>query len=168
MGAEMAQDIMDPDGGQAEACACEPINNGVLMGSAERGDLATRFQPGHGVSRGRPRGSRNKLSETFIGELCGDFEEHGRGVIERVRREDPVAYLAIIAKLVPKDFVMGPDKPRQSLHEYTNEELLAIIEQADQVPKPIINISLGRTTPSATGNNGCERVAACSKMNVTG
>ena len=139
----MARNVFDLDGGQAEACAFEPINNGDQMGSAERGDLATRFRPGHELSRGRPRGSRNRLSEAFIGDLINDFEQHGRGVIERVRREEPVAYLAIIAKLVPKDFVMGPDKPRKSLHEYTNEELLAIIEQADQVPKPIINITLG-------------------------
>ena len=41
--------------------------------------------------------------EEFFNTLLKDFEEHGASVIERVRQENPVAYLELIASLVPDD-----------------------------------------------------------------
>lgn len=94
------------------------------------GSAATQFRPGtSGNPVGRPRGSRNRLSETFVAELCQDFEIHGRSVIEAVRRLDPIAYLAIIAKLVPKDFASAAEQPKRQVSDLTDEELVAIIEQ---------------------------------------
>jgi hypothetical protein len=53
---------------------------------------------------GRPKGSRNKLSESFIARMHADFEQHGDSVIEAVRTESPGEYLRIIASIVPKQF----------------------------------------------------------------
>jgi hypothetical protein len=53
---------------------------------------------------GRPKGSRNKLSESFIARMHADFEQHGDTVIEAVRSESPGEYLRIIASIVPKQF----------------------------------------------------------------
>ena len=47
---------------------------------------------------GRPKGSRNKLSEN----LHESFQEGGKDVIKRVMEEEPSKYLAIIAAVVPK------------------------------------------------------------------
>lgn len=103
------------------------------------------FKPGQsGNPAGRPKGSRNRLAEAFVSELCEDFERHGRSVIEDVRRSDPVAYLAICAKLVPKDFATAADKPGKARHEYTNEELLEIIEGAEGVVQPVSNGTIAR------------------------
>ena len=64
----------------------------------------TWFQPGNNANpKGRPRGSRNKISEEFIAALCEDFEQHGVDVIEAVRTECPADYLKIIASIVPKE-----------------------------------------------------------------
>jgi len=51
---------------------------------------------------GRKVGSRNKLSEQFIADLRSDWEQHGRAVLETVRRNDPSTYLRVIAALVPR------------------------------------------------------------------
>lgn len=53
---------------------------------------------------GRPKGSRNKLSESFIARLYAHFEEYGPSAIDAVYSESPVDYLKVIASVVPKQF----------------------------------------------------------------
>jgi Family of unknown function (DUF5681) len=68
-----------------------------------RNDEATRFRPGQsGNPRGRPKGSRHKLSEAFLAELVADFEAGGRAAIERCRLERPDVYVRLVASLLPK------------------------------------------------------------------
>jgi hypothetical protein len=59
-----------------------------------------QFLVGHTGIGGRPRGARNKLGEAFLHDLHADWEKHGRSVIERVRRDDPSAYLRVMASVV--------------------------------------------------------------------
>lgn len=64
------------------------------------------FKPGaewNGNADGRPKGSRNKLTEDFLKALSDDFEQHGKSVIQTVREEEPAKYLTVVAQLVPKD-----------------------------------------------------------------
>lgn len=62
------------------------------------------FKPGNNANpAGRPKGSRNKIAESFIHAMSQDFEVHGELVIARVREEMPAAYLKLAADLVPKD-----------------------------------------------------------------
>src|SRR5262249_20974794 len=66
--------------------------------------LRKPWVPGEsGNPKGRPLGSRNKLSEKFILALHDDFEEHGSAVIAQVRQERPEIYLKVIASLVPRE-----------------------------------------------------------------
>src|SRR5262245_59226905 len=61
------------------------------------------FEKGQsGNPNGRPKGSRNKLSEAFLQALSADFNDHGTAVIEKVRAEKAHEYLKIVALLVPK------------------------------------------------------------------
>jgi hypothetical protein len=53
---------------------------------------------------GRPKGSRNKLSENFISALQSSFDRSGEAAIEAVLTESPGEYLRIIASIVPKQF----------------------------------------------------------------
>ena len=57
------------------------------------------FPYGHGA--GRPKGSRNKLSERFLSALCADFEEHGDDVLRTLRETQPAVYVRVIASLLP-------------------------------------------------------------------
>ncbi|MBO1361906.1 hypothetical protein J2D73_19165 [Acetobacter sacchari] len=57
-----------------------------------------------GNPSGRPKGSRNKLSESFIAALYDDFEEHGVQAIQTMRVEKPGDYVKAIASLVPAQF----------------------------------------------------------------
>jgi Family of unknown function (DUF5681) len=76
-----------------------------------RNDEATRFRPGQsGNPKGRPKGSRHKLSEAFLAELVADFEAGGRAAIERCRLERPDVYVRLVASLLPNSRV-SPMKP---------------------------------------------------------
>src|SRR5262249_31968128 len=86
-----------------------------------------RWIPGRsGNLNGRPKGSRNRLSEEFLRAFAEDFEQYGLGVIEKVRLQRPQDYLRIGASLLPKQMDVETDQPRR-LIEYSNEELLAIV-----------------------------------------
>jgi hypothetical protein len=79
------------------------------------------FAPGNsGNLRGRPKGSRHKISEMFIAEVAADFEAHGRDVIIKVREERPEAYLRIVAGLLPKEMSIEAKNP---LEDLSTEEL---------------------------------------------
>lgn len=64
-----------------------------------------RFQPGQsGNPAGRPKGSRNKLSEAVICDILQDWEMHGMKAIEETRKNNPAQYLRVVAALIPKEF----------------------------------------------------------------
>ena len=75
-------------------------NDLVLLGK----DLNTgQFITGNRLGRGRPLGSKPKLSEKFISELAKHFSKHGAKAIERVYNDDPATYLKLVAHLVPRE-----------------------------------------------------------------
>src|SRR6476646_7239784 len=81
-----------------------------------------QFITGHNGGPGRPRGSRNKLSEQFFADLCADWQAHGAGAIEIVRRDHPVAYLRTVATLLRP--APDPGLMTDRYAEMTDTELL--------------------------------------------
>ncbi|MCB8878269.1 DUF5681 domain-containing protein [Acidisoma silvae] len=100
----------------------------TVLTERKQGNLRP-FRPGQsGNPRGRPKGSRHKLSEAFVAAVLADFNQHGAAVIEQVRSEDPVAYLRLIASLVPKEFDLGGEVSlRIRAADLSDDELAAIV-----------------------------------------
>jgi hypothetical protein len=46
--------------------------------------------------------ARQRLTDEFLVALERDYQEHGSAALERVRCEDPKAYLRIVSELVPR------------------------------------------------------------------
>jgi hypothetical protein len=62
------------------------------------------WQPGQsGNPAGRPKSSRNKLTEDFLSAVAEDFEKHGKEALKTVREEDPSTYLRVVAQIIPKE-----------------------------------------------------------------
>ena len=53
--------------------------------------------------RGRHTHRRNKLTDRLIKALDDDFRENGAGAVASCRIEHPEQYLAIVARLLPKE-----------------------------------------------------------------
>jgi len=83
------------------------------------------FRPGQsGNPSGRPKGSRNKLGEAFLTALSEDFDTHGTNAIERCRKADPVAYVRVVASLLPKELKVD----RGPVEDLSDDELAHLID----------------------------------------
>ena len=76
------------------------------MPLAERHERNAKGQFLKGVSGnpgGSPEATRRAFNKRFLLDLAEDWQQHGREVFKRVRRESPAAYLKVCAMLVPKE-----------------------------------------------------------------
>ena len=72
-----------------------------------------------GNAAGRPLGSKHKLTERFLHNLHKDWKIHGMDAIERMREDSPLAYVTLVASLIPKEgHVTGKIE-----HEHTHGRL---------------------------------------------
>ena len=83
----------------------------VAAATSER-DTSGRFLTGNNGG-GRPKGSRNKLTDQFLSAISDDFAEHGAEAIAKVRSSDPAAYLKLVGSLLPRGLIM---KREESMH----------------------------------------------------
>ena len=63
-------------------------------------DERGRYLKGVAGGPGRPPGSRNRLTEDFLGDVHVAWLERGREAIDRVIDERPEAFLAIVARTI--------------------------------------------------------------------
>lgn len=84
----------------------------------------TRFKPGN---PGRPKGSKNKLQEDVIRDVCTVWEEGGIAALRTLAAEDPGKFVDAAIKLLPKDV---NHTVQRSAAELTDEELARIIVEA--------------------------------------
>jgi hypothetical protein len=107
-----------------------------LMKSAVNGtndSVAIRYERGHylkGMARGpgRPAGSRNKLTEDFLGDMHAAWLERGREAIDRVIDERPEVFLAIVARTIDVRRV-EVGRPGELQLVLSKEEILLKLEE---------------------------------------
>ena len=60
------------------------------------GRINGRFAPGYsGNPGGSPEATRRAFNKRFLLDLAEDWQQHGREVFKRVRRESPASYLHV-------------------------------------------------------------------------
>src|SRR6476660_4095923 len=74
--------------------------------------------------KGRPKGSKHKLTEAFWREFTEAWEEHGKAALNKLALEDPATFVRVAASVIPKQLDMERAKP---MEELTDAELMAII-----------------------------------------
>ena len=86
------------------------------------------WKPGQsGNAKGRPRGSRNKLTEDFFRDLCDAWQAYGKPALMTVAWTHPLEFVRVVAQLMPKDVDVTVTNIRAE--RMKSSELEALIEQ---------------------------------------
>src|SRR6476619_3620485 len=80
------------------------------------------FRPGQS-GNGRPKGSRNKLSEALLDDLYAEWQEQGRDAIKKMAEKTPGDFVKVVASLMPKVIGVG----NAPLADLSDEELDRLI-----------------------------------------
>ena len=84
-----------------------------------------RFAKGNTYGRkGRPPGSKVKLSESFLAGIAADFAKYGKDVIQYVRQNEPSTYLRIVASIVPKETIAKLEVSGEVEIKHREQEIL--------------------------------------------
>lgn len=112
----------------------------------ERADIATRFQPGN---PGRPKGSKNKLTEDFLKDVLAAWETRGATAINDMINEKPGDFVKMVAGLMPKDVNLNVNDHS----EMTDDELAERVRNLAAQLSPFL---VGGTGDAATGDCNAE------------
>jgi uncharacterized protein DUF5681 len=68
---------------------------------------AGSWQPGEsGNAKGRPLGSRQRLSEQLLADIAETWAEHGQAVLTRLVAEDPAKFASLAFAILPRDVLV--------------------------------------------------------------
>ena len=103
------------------------------------------FQKGQsGNPNGRPKGSRNRLTDSVLKRIAEDFAKHGSEVLERVRTEEPATYLKFIISLLPRELIMQFEQHRPSEVGTLDSTEIMELAQCDQTQKAAEQVYINR------------------------
>jgi hypothetical protein len=105
-----------------------------------------------GNPAGRPRGSRNALTEEVISALLRDFKKHGEKAVAQVRRDNPGMWLKVIAMLIPREHKVEHHNLIKELSDEQLEVMIEYIETSLEAqasgPVKVIEGMIEPTTPA--------------------
>lgn len=101
----MSQVVLQENYVQAEGQIVEQEATTLVAPDVTGSNRTTIFKPGQsGNPAGRPKGSRNKLSERFLEDMHDLWKRRGMQVLESIVETHPEKLLAAMVQVLPRDF----------------------------------------------------------------
>jgi phage terminase small subunit len=95
------------------------------------GETGQFLQGKSGNPVGRPKGSRNKLGEQFLNDLRGEWQRSGVSALERVAKDDPTAFVKVVANVLPREVDATLNLDLTAAHDFITAFRLARRHVAD-------------------------------------
>ena len=90
-----------------------------------------KFAPGwSGNPGGSLEATRRSFNRDFLLALAADFKKHGAAAIEKVRKQQPAAYMKICALLVPREMKVEHSNAIKAMSDERIEAAIEYIEAA--------------------------------------
>ena len=90
-----------------------------------------QFQPGNSANpAGRPKGARNKLTETFLEDAYEAWKKHGPKALETMAEKHPEKFVQVCASLMPKNV---------NLNVGIQDQLSELLERMQEIPPVTVN-----------------------------
>ena len=88
-----------------------------------------KFAPGwSGNPGGSLEATRRSFNRDFLLALAADFKKHGAAAIEKVREQQPAAYMKICALLVPREMKLEHSGGVKAMTDEQIEDAIAAIK----------------------------------------
>ena len=102
------------------------------------------YKPGQsGNPKGRPKGSRNKLTEEFTHSLCKAWLIYGEAALQTVAMTQPVEFIRVVASLMPRDVEVTIAHVKAE--RMSDDQLLEIAMQHKQIEAKANEVKLEST-----------------------
>jgi hypothetical protein len=118
----------------------DPFNTSAIFGTsppmASNGALVPQASPRHPTPKSGarlPPNLRKALGDAFIADAFADWQIWGPVAIEKMRANDPTAYVKMMAAILPKEVAFEHKAP---LAELTDEQLAAVYASFQELPAP--------------------------------
>jgi len=107
---------------------------------------------------GSPEATRRAFNKRFLLDLAEDWQQHGREVFKRVRRESPASYLKVCAMLVPKEMQIEHSGGVKAMTDEEIEQAIEAIQtmlaaRAGEVAKVIEGTAEPAAFPAPNGQS---------------
>src|ERR1700752_5262112 len=115
------------------------------------GRIDGKFAKGYsGNPGGSPEATRRAFNKRFLLDLAEDWQQHGREVFKRVRRESPAAYLNVCAMLVPREMKLEHSGGIKAMSTEQIERSIELIKEmlAEREAEANANVIEGEALPS--------------------
>lgn len=117
--------------------------------TASTRDASGKFITGNNGG-GRPKGSRNKLSEVLLSAVVDDFAAFGADALAQLRQKDPATYLRLVASLVPRELILQREEaPAVDYAELSEAEVVRLLQE--QQRRKFIENALDAVPPHHSG-----------------
>jgi hypothetical protein len=132
--------------------------------------LNGKFAPGwSGNPGGSVEATRRSFNKDFLLALAADFKKHGAAAIEKVREQQPAAYMKICALLVPREMQIEHSSTIKQMSDEQIEQAIEAIQnmlaaQAGEAAKVIEGTAELAALP-APGGQSPEKLSSKRKPN---
>lgn len=93
-----------------------------------RDEETGRFLTGNNGG-GRPKGSRNKLAESFLADVLEEWENHGAVAVSDMREKSPGDFVKMVAGLLPKEMTLNVNNENEMTDDELRERIRSLAGQ---------------------------------------